>query len=117
MMLAQELLAQRGRFATAYNFGPSDEDIWPVDRIATKLAQMWGQGASWTRDSVPGVHEDHVLRLDASKARVELSWQSHLRIEAALELTMAWYRAWHQGDNLAEFTGKQILEYETLCAR
>ncbi len=114
MILAQELLAQPARFASAYNFGPSDEDVWPVQRIANKLMGIWGNGASWIRDSVPSVHEDQVLRLDASKARVELRWQPKLKIEAALEWTMAWYRAWDQGDNMAEFTEKQIAEYERL---
>jgi CDP-glucose 4,6-dehydratase len=117
MLLAQQLLAQRAKFATAYNFGPGDEDIWPVERIATKLVHMWGNGSSWVRDPLPSVHEDHVLRLDASKARVELGWQPKLQIETALEWTMAWYRAWKQGKNLAEFTGKQIVQYELVCAR
>src|ERR1700688_2517828 len=85
IMLAQELLSQPARFASAYNFGPSDDDVWPVERIANKMVGMWGDGASWIRDSVPSVHEDQVLRLDASKARVELGWKPRLRIEAALE--------------------------------
>jgi CDP-glucose 4,6-dehydratase len=114
MMLAQELLAQPARFASSYNFGPGDEDVWPVERIATKLVRMWGNGASWISDSVPGVHEDQVLRLDASKASVELGWRPRLKVEAALEWTMAWYRAWNEGENMAEFTGKQITEYEQL---
>ncbi len=114
IMLAQELLAQPARFASSYNFGPSDEEVWPVERIATNLARMWGNGASWIRDSVPSVHEDHVLRLDASRARVELGWQLRLKIEAALEWTIAWYRAWNQGDNMSHFTEKQLVEYEQL---
>jgi CDP-glucose 4,6-dehydratase len=114
IMLAQELLAQHANFASSFNFGPSDEDIWPVERIATKLVQTWGKGASWIHDAVPGVHEDHVLRLDASRARVELGWRPRLKIEAALEWTIAWYRAWNQGNNMAEFTAKQIVEYEQL---
>jgi CDP-glucose 4,6-dehydratase len=117
MMLAWELLAQHATFATAYNFGPSDQDIWTVERMATKLVQMWGSGASWVRDSAPSPHEDHVLRLDVSKARSELGWKPRLKTEAALEWTMAWYRAWNQGDNMAEFTGTQIIQYEALCAR
>ena len=116
MMLAGELLAQDAKFASAYNFGPSDEDIWPVERIATKLVDMWGNGASWIRDTVPGLHENHVLRLDVSKARVELGWQPRLKIETALEWTMTWYRAWNQGDNMAEFTGIQVGDYEGLSA-
>jgi CDP-glucose 4,6-dehydratase len=116
MMLAQQLLAQHAKFATAYNFGPGDDDIWPVERIADKLVHMWGNGVSWIRDSVPGVHEDHVLRLDASKARLELGWQPRLKIEAALEWTMAWYRAWNQRANMGEFTKNQIADYEQLLA-
>lgn len=114
LMLAEQLLAQPARFASAYNFGPSDEDIWPVELIANKLVQMWGNGASWVRDTEPSVHEDHVLRLDASRARVELGWKPRLKIETALEWTMAWYRAWNQGNNMAEFTDSQIAEYEQL---
>jgi CDP-glucose 4,6-dehydratase len=117
MMLAHELLAQHARFASSYNFGPSDDDVWPVARIANKLVEMWGKGASWIRDSVPTVHESNVLRLDASKARVELGWKPRLGTQAALEWTMAWYRAWNQGDNMGEFTRKQIVEYQELQAR
>jgi CDP-glucose 4,6-dehydratase len=112
LMLAGELLAQDAKFASAYNFGPNDEDIWPVERIATKLVDMWGNGASWIRDTVPGVHEDHILRLDASKARTEVGWKPKLRIEEALEWTMAWYRTWNQGEDMAEFTQQQIVEYD-----
>ena len=115
LMLAEKLLAQDPQFAASYNFGPADDDIWPVERIATKLVDLWGQGASWVRDSDPSVHEDHVLRLDASKARVELGWKPRLGIENALEWTVAWYRAWKRGENLAKFTGQQIADYEALC--
>jgi CDP-glucose 4,6-dehydratase len=63
------------------------------------------------------VHEDQVLRLDASKARVELGWKPRLGIEAALEWTTEWYRAWNHGDNMAKFTEKQIAEYEERLRR
>jgi CDP-glucose 4,6-dehydratase len=114
IMLAQELLARPSRFASAYNFGPSDDDVWPVERIANKMVGIWGNGASWIRDSVPSVHEDHVLRLDASKARAEIGWQPRLKIETALEWTTTWYRAWDESDSMADFTEKQIYQYEEL---
>jgi CDP-glucose 4,6-dehydratase len=114
IMLAEQLLAERIEFASAFNFGPSDEDSWPVERIATKVAQMWGQGASWIGDSVPGAHEAQSLRLDASKARSELGWRPHLRIETALEWTLDWYSSWQQGADMEHETKAQIAAYEEL---
>jgi len=112
--LAEELLTENARFASSYNFGPGDDDAWPVERIATRLAEIWGHGASWVRDSGPSVHEAHFLRLDASKARAELSWRPRLRIDMALEWTMAWYRAWEKCRDMKEFTAEQITAYEDL---
>jgi CDP-glucose 4,6-dehydratase len=114
LMLAERLLGEERQFASAYNFGPEDEDNWCVAQIATKLVKIWGEGASWTRDDDVGAHEAHYLRLDASKARFELGWEPRLTIETALDWTMDWYRSWRDGKNMAEFTAKQIAEYETL---
>ncbi|HXJ85499.1 MAG TPA: CDP-glucose 4,6-dehydratase [Candidatus Binatia bacterium] len=117
LMLSERLLAAQGHCGSAYNFGPSHEDTWPVERIADKFVAVWGAGASWKRDPNPGAHEANYLRLDASKARFELGWQSRLNIAAALEWTIAWYSAWNRGENLAEFTAKQIAEYEKLSGQ
>lgn len=112
LILAEKLLSPDVPTAPSYNFGPADEEVWPVEQVANKIVNIWGKGASWTRDSNPSVHEDHVLRLDASKARAELGWKPRLGTEAALEWTVDWYRAWKQGDNVGEFTSKQIADYE-----
>lgn len=112
MMLAERLLAQRVQFASSFNFGPGDEDAWPVEQIATKLASMWGDGGSWESDAAPSVHEAHVLRLDTSKARAELGWRPLLGIEVALAWTMAWYSAWREGADMRQETLSQIALYE-----
>ena len=112
LLLAEKLLEAKAQFATAFNFGPSDDDAWPVERIATKLAELWGPDSTWTRDKDPGAHEAGYLRLDSSKARAELHWQPRLRIETALEWTVDWYRAWNDGQSMQEFTLGQISAYE-----
>jgi CDP-glucose 4,6-dehydratase len=53
-----------------------------------------------------------VLRLDASKARIELGWKPRLGIELALEWTVKWYRACNGDEDMQSFTLKQIAEYE-----
>lgn len=115
MLLAEKLLDAPSQFCSAFNFGPSDEDAWPVERIATKLAKMWGEGAGWIRDSVPGVHEHHSLTLDTSKARQQLGWQPRLGIEANLEWTLKWYRDCQQGADMNHATRAQIARFEQLA--
>ncbi len=115
MLLAEKLLEAPSQFCSSFNFGPNDEDAWPVERIATKLAEMWGEGAAWTRDSVPSVHEDHTLTLDTSKARRQLGWRPRLGIEANLEWTVKWYRAWQQGADMNRETCVQIASFEQLA--
>lgn len=114
IMLAEELLAGRMEAASAFNFGPDDAEEWPVEQIATKLAGMWGRGASWARDANPGVHEAQSLRLDSGKAHSVLGWQPRLKIEAACEWTLEWYRSWREGADMAPETNAQIAAYERL---
>lgn len=114
IMLAERLLARQSQFATSFNFGPGYGDAWPVGRIADKVVELWGDGASWTRDSASAPYEDRFLQLDAGRARYEIGWRPRLRIETALEWTIAWYRAWKNGQNMTEFTWKQIEDYEQL---
>ncbi len=114
IMLAEQALAECELAASSFNFGPDDDDAWPVERIATKLAGMWSEGASWTTDSTPGVHEAQYLKLDSTKARTQLGWQPRLNIETALEWTMNWYRNWQQGADMAQESQIQIARFERL---
>jgi CDP-glucose 4,6-dehydratase len=113
--LAEHLLTGRPDAASAFNFGPGEDDAWPVERIADKLAAMWGHGASWVRDNSPSVHEAHYLKLDSSKARAELGWRPRLKVETALEWTLHWYRCRNCGTDMAAETRSQIAQYEKLA--
>jgi CDP-glucose 4,6-dehydratase len=115
MLLAEKLLEQPSKYCAAFNIGPNDEDVWPVERIATKLAEMWGEGAAWIRDSVPSVHEDHSLRLDSSRARRELGWQPRLNMESTLQWIVNWYRDWLEGADMKHKTLAQIARFEQLA--
>ena len=110
--LAERLLAGEKKFADAFNFGPWDDDAWPVERIATAMSKRWGGGASWFLDGNESVHEAGYLKLDSSKARAELAWQPRLRLESALEWLVDWYRAWQSGDDMQTFSLQQIAAYQ-----
>ncbi len=118
ILLAERLLAAKrdeaARFATAYNFGPSDDDARPVSWIAEKMTGCWGGGAKWILDPDPGVHEAGYLKLDASRARADLGWTPHMRLETAIEWIVQWTRAWQSGGDMHAFSLGQIEAYESL---
>ena len=114
LLLAEHLLSGEPRFATAYNFGPSDDDARTVAWIAERMTHFWGAGASWRIDEDPSVHEAGYLKLDASRARAELGWQPRMRLETALEWLVEWYKAAATGADMQALTLEQIRAYGSL---
>ena len=92
LVLAEKLYTEGSAFAEAFNFGPAEEDAKPVEWIVEQLIQNWGDGASWHLDSGTHPHEAHYLKLDCSKARVMLGWQSHWNLTKALQATILWHK-------------------------
>ncbi|GAC1362625.1 MAG: CDP-glucose 4,6-dehydratase [Acidobacteriaceae bacterium] len=120
ILLAEKLLtpsSEAANFATAYNFGPADDDAQPVQWIVEKMTRFWGDGASWILDPDPGVHEAGYLKLDASRARAHLGWRPRLPLETALQWLVEWYRAAGRNEDLQALTFRQIAAYEALLLR
>jgi CDP-glucose 4,6-dehydratase len=116
--LAERLLSSNpAPYATAYNFGPYDDDAKPVGWIVDKMTAFWGDGASWFLDEADHVHEAGYLKLDASRAHSDLGWRPHLHLETALQWLVAWYRAWQSGADMNAFTLAQIAAYEALVQK
>jgi CDP-glucose 4,6-dehydratase len=110
--LAEHLIGNGAEFAGAWNFGPADDDVWPVGRIADAIVAMWGSGAKWIHNSAENPHEAGHLKLDASKARALLGWRTLLPIEQGLRWAAEWYLACRQGADMQAFTQCQIAEYQ-----
>ncbi len=116
VLLAERMLASPTKYSQPFNFGPGDEDAWPVEKIASKLAALHRDGARWICDANPAVHEAGLLRLDSSKARGELGWSPRLHLEEALEWTVQWYAAWKSGADMHACTQAQISAYQGLIS-
>lgn len=109
LQLAEALFAGRTAFAKGWNFGPTLESAWPVEKIV---------GAVKTR--LPAFdfiiepskeHEAKLLTLDSGQARRELGWKARWEIETALEKTLDWYAAYRESGEL--LTDQQIREHMT----
>ena len=64
LTLAERLCAEENALATAFNFGPVDEDVQSVAWIVEKLVEQWGGGAAWHLDEEVQLHEANFLKLD-----------------------------------------------------
>ena len=111
LMLAERLYNDGQKYAEAWNFGPDDKDAQSVEWIASTFCKLWGKGASFRIDKYPQPHEANYLKLDCSKANVELCWTPKWDIRTALESIVAWYKAYLTGENIRQLTLKQIDTY------
>lgn len=109
LVLGEALLAGQADAAKAWNFGPPPQAFSRVDAIVERLAALWGKGAVWRAEPVQDWHEAGTLTLDITQALRQLPWQPRLSLEAALQMTVAWYRA--ADSEKRSLTQSQIVAY------
>jgi CDP-glucose 4,6-dehydratase len=107
LLLAQRL-AGDGSYATAFNFGPPDEDARPVQYLVDRLAQRWPDRLDLRVDAGPHAHEATHLKLDSSRARARLEWAPTWHLDATLDAIVDWYLALRRGDDVRATTLGQI---------
>lgn len=112
LRLAELLHRDEGAgFADAWNFAPHEEDARSVGWLAERLQRAWGIEPTWQPQEGPRHHEHIFLKLDATKARVELAWTSRLRIDETVEWTVDWYRRFAAGEDARSLSEGQIADY------
>lgn len=93
--------------AGSYNVGPESQDCLTTAELADLFCQSWGN-AHWECTGENGPHEDMLLRLDCSKIRTVLGWKPVWDAAQAVEKTVAWTKAWLDGQNMAAYAEQQI---------
>lgn len=111
LTLAEALWHGGHEFAEAWNFGPSDEDAWPVQQIVERMVQRWGEGARWKLDGREHPHEASSLKLDHAKAKTRLGWDPRWDLDVALARTADWHREWLQSKDMRAACLKEIADY------
>jgi CDP-glucose 4,6-dehydratase len=111
LLVGERLLGGRPDAATAWNFGPSEEDAQPVGWIVDQMLAGWGSAGGWERPSAAAPHEAALLRLDSSKARSELGWKPKLRLNEALTIIVDWHKHVAGGGDARDISLQQIDEF------
>jgi len=113
LQLCQKLVDEPEQFSEGWNFGPGEEDAQPVSLLADIMVKSWGEDAGWQKQGdKKQLHEAQYLKLDCSKAKSRLQWTPQWRLEYALQKSVAWYKAWHQGTDMKKFTLAQMADYQ-----
>lgn len=117
LALAAHLLSDAGsEIEKAWNFGPDPSDTARVGDVADRLASLWGDSAKVVRETGgDNPHEAGLLTLDSSAARHRLGWKPQWDLETALQHTVDWHRAWLRGDNMHNYSLRQIEVYQASC--
>jgi CDP-glucose 4,6-dehydratase len=112
LRLAQCLHEHGSKYAEGWNFGPRDEDARPVGWIVDRMCSLWGNNARYVIDSGDHPHEAHYLKLDCSKAGMQLGWQPRWDLSRALTSILEWVRIYSSGGDMHNCCLKQIESYE-----
>jgi len=111
LLLAKKLYEDGPKYAEGWNFGPDDRDARPVEWIVDIMCKKWGQNASYEIDKGEHPHEARYLKLDCSKAKVELGWSPRWNLEKAIDTIIEWTMLYNKNKDLREVCLAQIEEY------
>jgi len=111
LRLAEELNKNDGKYAQAWNFGPSEADARSVQWIVEKMAELWGENADWIVDEGKHPHEANYLKLDCSKAHMRLNWYPRWNLSQALLSIVEWHKLKGANSKYRELCFTQINKY------
>ena len=114
LTLAQKLW-QQPELAGAYNFGPQTDEAVTVRQMVELARTAYGDAEVIYANGAEGPHEAGCLALETAKARVSLGVTPKWALAEAVNRTMAWYRAHHEGADVPSLCEAEISAYEALA--
>ena len=109
LLLGQHLLDGKAEYAQAWNFGPSGNEAVTVFEVVLSMKACWSKIEYSIDKDAHAPHEAHMLKLDCSKARLNLGWTGIWGAEKTFEKTVDWYRNYYEEGKISSFD--QLLDY------
>jgi CDP-glucose 4,6-dehydratase len=113
LALAQGL-SDQPQIMGAYNFGPETSDAATVHDVIEMARAAHGRGQVRYGDDAEGPHEAGWLALEIAKSRDALGYRPRWDLPVAVQRTMSWYRALHDGAAARVLCEADIAAYEAL---
>lgn len=113
-------MVEQPSLASAFNFGPESTGRGvPVEQVVKAILKLWnGTQSRLVVERDHSATESTLLRLDCSRADVQLGWRPVWHLDETLEQTVSWYRRFYcdsQHDMFA-FAVEQIERYAASAA-
>ena len=107
-LLLAERLCEDPTAATAWNFGPDQEDSHPVGWLVERVRARWPGEISVEVGERRPLLEAAVPRIDSTLARTRLGWRPPWELPAAIDATVDWHLAHRDGRDPLAITLEQI---------
>ncbi|MBO1224501.1 MAG: CDP-glucose 4,6-dehydratase [Candidatus Scalindua sediminis] len=91
LLLGQKLLEGKREFASAWNFGPENSSCINVQEVTKFIRQYWDKVEMVIDEEQGKFHEAGLLKLDSSKASLDLDWAPVWDIDKTVKKTVEWY--------------------------
>ena len=122
LMIAMEQYENHS-IAGSYNVGPNDESCVTTGELVDMFVSRWNKKAptdcegnsrpqlNWINKHDGGPHEANFLKLDCTKLKETFGWKPLWDINTTMDKSVEWWAEYLSGDDMKEFTEKQIKEY------
>ncbi len=114
LTLAQHLVEDGQRFAEAWNFGPREDDVLPVEALVKRLSAHMKGGIRYRVTTDPTLHEATLLKLDCSKALARLGWRPRTSIDDTLTLIADWQNRLQAKEDMQSVSLGQIQAFQSI---
>jgi CDP-glucose 4,6-dehydratase len=116
-LLLAERLWEDATYATAWNFGPDQEDSHPVAWLVERMRARWpGELAVEVAERRP-IRESAVPRVDSTRARTRLGWRPPWDLPAAIDATVDWHLAHRDGRDPIAISLEQLERFSAEASR
>lgn len=111
LLLLEDLYNNGEPFASAWNFGPKDDDCKSVEWILNRIKNEWNGVVTWKVEQDQQLHEAQLLKLDCSKAASLLNWYPFWDAKEAVKKIVEWHLSWKSGADMNAYCLNEIEQY------
>ena len=111
LRLCEKLYQEPKKYSDAWNFGPNDFGMVDVETVINEMQSHVSESVNVTFNKDESMHEASLLKLDVSKAKNQLKWESRWDFKETIKHTADWYENYFQQQDIYKYSLSQVKQY------